>query len=853
MPGVSLCSSEWYVPADIVADGKIDIVDFAKLASDWLMSDCGLCGNADLTFDGSVTLDDLKLFSQRWLDINYKNEFCTKNVLVVSQPELTTDLIAGSDNRILCSENASYVFATDPNGDVYRRQKTAGSQWALVATGVANAVWCLWDNQHLFGTFGIYQNTTFRYSEDNGETWHNCITPPAPSKYAIFYPGWSLGFRKPGQGGDPNNPLGTVILAEYGPTGRKINKSVDFGKNWAKQYEVNAITEIVDWNALSHFHTVAYHAATDRFLAILGDGPNARMYYSTDDGNTWIVAQINSGVQPVQLLDFGHPTEFVCGADRSLGVYTLDVSNMETAVKHQKLKNWDDRTGAQRYCFMLRYFNGLYYAFQMDTDSPDRLNKISVSPDLENWAVYYQFSNNERGVRYVGGQSEDGIHVSVIDNLGKYRSMILKPARTEIRDSIKIIPPINNVFATSNIYLGDQPNSVSYWTQSDVNSAIIASDPNGGLFAERHVKMSKGNAGFLSAYNPFSMNYVPRDGRTYVGRIWFRGYSSDQIARFQVGTSIKGFPYYGGYITLINKDDWLEVITDPITVPATGGLAPMSLRMYIGDKYTNKISGNAEIHVGGICISPNRVGLQLDGNSEYPQMLRRLVGVPESWSSYFRIVPDVRYSSMTQYDIWDVNTLYAAGVWATYNNTTYESLSANNAGHNPQQATDFWRCVPNFRWHVKTWMQDTKNYLCLYLDSIDQKFKLDAVVDGNIVETLQTATPVRFEWMSQLDIAVCLSGAEGQESLKLSVSNAGHLEHVVANSIELKSAIANGYMRGRQLSQVIGNQSWQSTKTVGGVSRDDMMTMPLFVVPENAQEFGAFLSNSELESDFNGL
>lgn len=234
-------------------------------------------------------------------------------------------------------------------------------------------------------------------------------------------------------------------------------------------------------------------------------------------------------------------------------------------------------------------------------------------------------------------------------------------------------------------------------------------------------------------------------------------------------------------------------------------------------------------------------------------MLRRLVDVPESWSSYFRIVPDTRYSSMTQYDIWDVNTSYAAGVWATYNNNTYESLSANNAGHNPQQATDFWRCVPNFRWHVKTWMQDTKNYLCLYLDSINQKFKLDAVVDGNIVETLQTATPVRFEWMSQLDIAVCLSGAEGQESLKLSLSNAGHLEHVVGNSIELKSAIANGYMRDRQISQVIGNQPWQSTKTVGGVSRDDMVAMPLFIVPENAQEFGVLLSNSELESVFNGL
>ena len=846
----SLYASEWSLPADITADGNIDIIDFGPLASSWLMYGCGLCDNADITFDGAVDINDFLLFSPRWLNLNYKERLCKNDVLVVSQPEMTEDVIIGSSNRITCSENELVVFATDANGNVYRRRKSAGSEWELAAAGVADVVWCLWDSY----LFGVKSNNTFRFSEDNGETWHDCNTPPIPSFGALYYNGWSLAFRRPGQGSPPANEHGTVILVEYGrfaTVGRRIFKSVDHGKNWTQQYEINPATEIVTTTAWSHFHTVGYHQGTERFLAIVGDGANARMLYSTDDGDTWITAQVNSGVQPVQLLDTGHPTEFVCGADRSLGVYTLDVSNMETAVKHQKLKNWDDRTGAQRFCFMLRYFDGLYYAFQMDTDSPDRLNKISVSPDLENWAVYYQFSNNERGVRFVGGQSEDGIHVSVYYSSDNYRSMILKPARTRIRTSAKIIPPIKNAFTTRNIYLGDEPNSVSFWTQSVSGSATITSEPNGGLFADRHVKISKGSAGYLSAYNPYVFAYVPRDGRTYIGRIWFRGCSADQMARFQVGSITKGFSA-GGYITLINKDDWLEIITDPITVPATGGLEPVALRAYIGNAY-NLVAGDAEVHVGGICISPNRAGLQLDSNCESPAILRKPVNVPESWSSSFRIIPDSRYSSMTQYGAWDSNTSYAAGVWATYSDKTYESLQANNIGNNPQSASDYWRCVPNFRWHVKTWMQDLQNYLCLYLDSNDLKFKLDAVVDGNAVETLQTALPFRFEWMSQLDFAVCLDGTERQESLKLVVSNAGHLEHIVGNSIGLRSAVANGYMRNRQISQVIGNPYWLSTKTAAGNSREDMVTVPMFAVTENDHEFEQFLSNDEIDNAIDGL
>jgi hypothetical protein len=851
MAGQSFCAVEWHSPSDMAVDGNVNLFDFARLASNWLKNDCNLCGGADITFDDSVTINDLWLFSQQWLDINYTNRLCKQDVLVASRAEMTTDVIAGKSDRSLCSENDTYIYATDYNGNVYRCLKTAGSQWVLAASGVAHVVWCLWDGY----LFGVKSNTSFRYSEDNGTTWYDCNLPPVPSTGALYYNGWSLAFRRPGQGNSEVNSFGTVVLVEYGTgatVGRKIFKSVDHGKNWTQQYQINPATEIVSKSSYSHIHTIGYHAGTGRFLAIVGDGPNRRMFYSDDDGGSWITAQIESGVQPVQLLDVGLPTEFVCGADRALAVYTLDVSNMEIATKHQKLTNWQEATASQTYCFMLRYWNGMYYAFQYDSTGSNRLNKISVSPDLEHWAVYYQFQNNEKGVRYVGGLSEDGVHLTVVNASDKLLSMVLKPASVEIKTSYRIIPPINNIFSSAEMALGNDPNSLNYWAKSYPDSAVITSEPNGGLFDERHIKLSKGiTTGVISVNNTFTAAYVPRDGKTYAGRIWLRGHSANQVARVQIGSQIKGYNT-GEFRQLVNADDWMEIVTDPLTVPATGGLEPLAFRIYAG-YVGGPLNTNGEIHIGGICISPNRVGLQLGGNCDDPEILRKDVNALDSWSSCFRAISDIRYSSMTQYGGWDVNTSYVAAVWVTYGGKTYESLEVNNIGHNPQIVSDSWRLVPNFKWHVKTWMQNTKNYLVLYLDSLDLKFKLDAVVNGNIVETLQTSSPFKFEWMSQLDFAVCLNGAEGQESLKLSVSNAGHLEHIVSTSSELKSAIAGGYMRNRPVSQAIGNQYWLSTKTAGGNSREDMMTVPMSVVTGNDNEFGSFLSNSEIENVFNGL
>jgi len=56
--------------ADIDADGGVNFQDFARLASQWLETNCAypdLCGQADLDWDTKVGIEDLVTFTDHWL------------------------------------------------------------------------------------------------------------------------------------------------------------------------------------------------------------------------------------------------------------------------------------------------------------------------------------------------------------------------------------------------------------------------------------------------------------------------------------------------------------------------------------------------------------------------------------------------------------------------------------------------------------------------------------------------------------------------------------------------------------------------------------------------------------------
>jgi hypothetical protein len=68
--GVSYPKLAWqYVVGDSDNDKDIDFIDFAEMASRWLQSDSSFyCGGADLTGDGWVDWEDLKIMCDHWLE-----------------------------------------------------------------------------------------------------------------------------------------------------------------------------------------------------------------------------------------------------------------------------------------------------------------------------------------------------------------------------------------------------------------------------------------------------------------------------------------------------------------------------------------------------------------------------------------------------------------------------------------------------------------------------------------------------------------------------------------------------------------------------------------------------------------
>ena len=87
----------WNHP-DLDNSGRVDWADFVKLADHWQDTECGFCGNADLTGDRNITLDDLLVFASAWM---------------------TSDSIAHHVYRIEIETSWDYELTDDPADDEY--------------------------------------------------------------------------------------------------------------------------------------------------------------------------------------------------------------------------------------------------------------------------------------------------------------------------------------------------------------------------------------------------------------------------------------------------------------------------------------------------------------------------------------------------------------------------------------------------------------------------------------------------------------------------------------------------------------------------------------------------------------
>ncbi|MBA7653867.1 hypothetical protein ES703_61730 [subsurface metagenome] len=78
---------------ELTGEGKVNWVDFALFAEYWMLTDCGECGGADFTGDENVDLADLYVFATYWLGFEY------------AEVDLTNDGQVGLDDLREFTEN----------------------------------------------------------------------------------------------------------------------------------------------------------------------------------------------------------------------------------------------------------------------------------------------------------------------------------------------------------------------------------------------------------------------------------------------------------------------------------------------------------------------------------------------------------------------------------------------------------------------------------------------------------------------------------------------------------------------------------------------------------------------------
>lgn len=851
--------------ADITGNCRVNIFDMMVLVSHWLADgeyNTTGCPLADVTGDCRVNFRDFAELASQWMtdgeivfgfERNSRDYVLINNVGVVVEPgrmvesvfpicsslSLIPTVIDGQTNAAMQGENENYLFATNVYGggssfgSVYRLAKTTGANWETAAVGQVTKLWPL-EGSRLIGTINdTSKNFVLKVSSDNGTTWTASAVPPVKtSDNAYFMTLWAVA-HKPTSAGGP-----VTLMCEYGlkpNEGQRIHKSTDFGRTWTTSLVLNP-AEFPASSINIHFHTIGYHKATNRWLAVVGDGQNRCFFYSDDDGTTWTKthrAVDGSGEQPVVLLDYGHPTEFLAASDRGNMVHTIDAAALPNAVFRPLITTHNVPWSGPGIVFAMKRYNDIFYAFECDVPGNGgvRYNKIYVSKDAEKWAVAYQFTSNERGPYvYVSGVDGDGyIHITVVSGSG-YPFTTYKFKQPTIQDQpvIRIQPAVSNLLASENKSIGSTDTSV--W-QADASRQISQSIAFGGLFADRFTRITKSpDNDVIDLRNAGTQGTsFARDGRAIYSRIIMKGRTLN--ANSAAGETYGGQGYASRGVSdknlqgLLNSDIWVERLLPPFITTGSGGVET-SPSVYLVWNPVGIYAGlNPHIDIGALMFSSVPSGFQLGGDDRTASQLSRTFAPVNDWTDAFAVIPDVRASTMVQYKSWSNSVSYTAPAWVVKDGKTWESKTAvGNINKEPQLANDYWGEVASWKWHVKTYRVDDGNYLCCYLDAQDNRFKLAIVVDGKPQEVLSQPAAMNFEWKSQLNFAVRVDTVNGVVSF--TVQYAGTTHHMDSSDSGIAAAVRNGLF-SQPMTQLVGDMPMLADKSLNGDSRGDMTTVPM--------------------------
>ena len=514
---------------------------------------------------------------------------------------------------------------------------------------------------------------------------------------------------------------GVLMMCEYGPSsvlgGRYLQKSTDDGATWSIAYDLNTRTQ-----KPYHFHTVAYHRATGKWIAAFGDTIGLRnIIVSSDNGSSWtdLYIQGNLHTQPVCFYDDGDKETILFGDD---GAFTVGRLNLSTGYI-ETIHNDTLRDANAYYAFALTKIGGIYYAGSADTSlSGSERTVLWVSSDLVNWSVYHRFDSSAvSDFHHILGSFAGKIWAIV--HASGPRTFTISPAKVSTASGILLEPAATNLRNTVDLS--------SFETSSTLNAASLNITVSHTTEESMHGNYSAkvtGIDGDSGTKNVCIRNLTlgnASEDKDYIFTIYLK--SSGNLFCFAALRNNSGellTPHLPSYVSI--DRNWKRLTVGPIRIAAG---TPQIYYFYI-----SFIQGTKAATLYADCFQITELPCtqwQVGGIAKSADILEETITLPKTWTNSFAI------------------------------QTTEQSR---------YYAKDLL---------IKRWEYDSSNYLDLLWNAGDSVFELQRTIAGSAQTPVQSTLQ---NWYPKAVIKFVLRLSSSETSL--SIQNGRAVETITDDGIE---------------------------------------------------------------------
>lgn len=287
---------------------------------------------ADAAFTSFSIRSDVN--SQEFIATAFQNDVDgsgeADSVAIPPAPLLNASVLDNYTGTLPIAANGAWVYGV--NNVTLQRSSDFGATWENVTPlpggGVWSMLWCV-DGEV------IIQSPTYIWKSTG---WHN-----SPSTAT-----WSIKITKSSSTGPGMLPWGIdgdgqkFIATEYSGADRSESRyiwiSIDMGNTW--NIALDKLT--IDPDNTSHIHGVCYDKWADRFFVSHGHGVLRRIYYSDDDGTTWVPLGGSFRPDAAPTVLFATDNGIVCGSDSvDAGLYGIARTENPADMELRRTARWN--------------------------------------------------------------------------------------------------------------------------------------------------------------------------------------------------------------------------------------------------------------------------------------------------------------------------------------------------------------------------------------------------------------------------------------------------------------------------------------------------------------------------------